>query len=200
MTRLGEAQVLLPAMMAVLLWLVSAQQARLALTWAVCMTGAALLTTASKVAFIGWGIGHGPLDFTGLSGHAMFAAAVLPVLLCCLARAEARRARAAAFGLGLGLAAVVAISRVTTGAHSVSESVLGFALGGAASALTLTLAPRPVPSMATAPRLLWLGLALWCTAMASAAPPSRTHDLVTALSLAASGCSQPYTREDLWRR
>ena len=40
---------------------------------------AALITTVTKVAFIGYEVGYAPLDYTGISGHAMFAAAVLPV-------------------------------------------------------------------------------------------------------------------------
>ena len=42
-------------------------------------------TTASKVAFIGWGLGLSALDFTGISGHAMIASAVYPLLLGTLA-------------------------------------------------------------------------------------------------------------------
>ena len=85
-TRLGEAQILLPAMFVALLWLVlPARTPRTALWWLAGTAVVALITTATKVAFFGYGIGYAPLDFTGISGHAMFAAAVLPVLAGLLA-------------------------------------------------------------------------------------------------------------------
>ena len=42
---------------------------------------------------IGWGIGWAPLDFTGFSGHAMFAAALMPLLLRLAAGPGSRRGR-----------------------------------------------------------------------------------------------------------
>jgi len=191
-TRLGEAQILLPAMAAALLWLARTPRTRpLALAWAAATAGAALITTLTKMAFIGWEVGYAPLDYTGISGHSMFAAAVLPVL----ARIAAGRAAAPwprlAIALAYLLAAAITLSRVETGAHSVFEAVLGFALGGAAAALALrgTHAPRaPTPGWLAAAVLAWLLL------LPLGAPPSRTHQWVTLLSLQASGRSVPYTR------
>ena len=82
LTRLGEAQLLLPALLLAAVWLArSPGGGRLAGWWLATTGAAALLTTATKVAFIGYGVGYAPLDFTGISGHAMFAAAVLPPLV-----------------------------------------------------------------------------------------------------------------------
>jgi membrane-associated phospholipid phosphatase len=119
-TRFGEAQILLPAMLAMAAWLPCAKAGRLAWVWLACTGAAAVLTTVTKVAFLGWGIGYAPLDFTGISGHAMFAAAILPVLMRCLASAAPPRWQTTALCSGFGFALVVAVSRVTTGAHSVS--------------------------------------------------------------------------------
>ena len=58
LTRLDDVQIVLPAAVLVLNWLL--------------ITAAAPITTASKVVFIGWAV----VDFTGVSGHAMFAAGV----------------------------------------------------------------------------------------------------------------------------
>ena len=70
-TRLGEAQILLPAMALALLWLWRQAGGRpLAVAWLLATGVAASITTVSKVAFLGFGIGHAPLDFTGFSGHA----------------------------------------------------------------------------------------------------------------------------------
>lgn len=196
-TRLGEAQILLPAIAATLLWLLRTPATRpLAAAWLLGTAIATALTTASKVAFMGWLVGAAPLDYTGVSGHAMFAAAALPVL----ARMAAGRAPApwpgAAVAAGLLLAAAVALSRVATHAHSPLESVLGFALGSAASLWALRRSAVP-----QAPTPAWLGVALlaWMLALPFGAPPSRSHDWVTQLSLHVSGRSQPYTRLDLRR-
>ncbi len=199
-TRFGEAQILLPAMLLMALWLSHARAQRLALTWLGCTAAAATLTTITKVAFIGWGIGIAPLDFTGISGHAMFAACIYPVLLRCMAASAPPRVQVMALWLGLGLALLVAVSRVTTGAHSVSECVIAFALGGAASLCTLAWAPTPPAGMPAAPRLFLLVVAVWFLVMPAKAPPSTTHGLVTRLSLALSGHDRPYTRIDMLRQ
>ena len=78
LTRLGEAQVLLPAALLTALAVLRRPQARpLAAWWLLLLSAAALLTTATKVAFFGWGVGWPELNFTGVSGHTMFAAAVI---------------------------------------------------------------------------------------------------------------------------
>ncbi len=196
-TRLGEAQILLPAMAAALLWLCRSARTRpLAGAWLLTAGIATLITTATKVAFIGWGLGWAPLDYTGISGHSMFAAAVLPVLARIAAGRAPRPWPRLAILCGTLLAAGIAVSRVTTGAHSVSESVFGFLLGGAAAALALRRTQAP-----DAPTPAWLavGLLAWLLALPLEAPPSRTHDLVTQLSLRLSGRSVPYTRHAMHR-
>jgi len=197
-TRLGEAQILLPAMLAMALWLIHRSNARRVVAlWLGLTAIAATITTATKVAFIGWGLGFAPLNFTGISGHAMFATAVLPVLArACASTADDHWHRPSLI-LGYVLAALVTVSRVATGAHSVSEALFGFALGGAASAAVLALAAMPHTPL---PRTLLAGVALWLAITSVSAPPSRTHDWVTHLSLAVSGHERPYTRHDLWVR
>jgi membrane-associated phospholipid phosphatase len=196
-TRLGEAQILLPAMLAMALWLIHRSNAkRVVVLWLGLTAIAAMITTATKVAFIGWGVGLAELNFTGISGHAMFATAVLPVLArACASTADDHWHRPSLL-FGYALAVVVTISRVATGAHSVSEAIVGFALGGAASAAVLALAAMPHTPL---PRTLLAGGALWLVVTPAGAPPSRTHDWVTQLSLAVSGHSKPYTRHDMWR-
>ena len=193
-TRLGEAQLLLPAFAATLCWLAAWLRARRsAVVWLAAVGAAALLTTASKVAFIGWGIGYAPWDFTGISGHAMFAAAVLPLL--CAAGAGARpRVRLGAIVFGYLLAGLVAWSRVEVHAHSSSECWAGWLLGSLASAAALHVAPPPGRRV---PLSLALLLVAGLLTGVAEAPPSRTHDAVTALSLWLSGRVTPYTREML---
>lgn len=196
-TRLGEAQILLPAMFVALLWLlVPARTPRTALWWLAGTAVVALITTATKVAFFGYGIGYAPLDFTGISGHAMFAAAVLPVLAGLLAGGTTTRWRMGAIGAGYLLAALIAYSRLRVGAHSQSEALAGLLLGSLASALALSahrLPDRRPP--------LWLGagLLLWMLSLPVGAPPSPTHGWVVRLSLAVSDRAEPYSRRAMHR-
>jgi membrane-associated phospholipid phosphatase len=195
LTRLGESQILLPAFAAVMAWLRWRLRAqRLVLVWASAVLAATLLTTLSKLAFIGWGLGYAPWDFTGLSGHAMFAFALWPLLAAALLAdappAQRRTALAAAYALALA----IALSRVVVGAHSISEVLIGGLLGLAASGLALLRAGAP---RTHAPALLVAGLALWLSATPVGAPASPTHGWVTRLALALSGHDTPYTREQM---
>ena len=204
-TRLGEAQILLPALLLLGVALLRQPAGRpLALCWAGALAAAALLTLASKLAFIGWGIGWPALDFTGISGHAMLAAATYPLLLGTLAP---RRWRWSALACGVLLAAALGVSRVVVHAHSVSESVAGVLVGGAASAgawvcaWAWACAWAPPRASLPAPRLpLWAPLlaALWFMSLPAVAPPSNTHAMVTRLALALSGHERPYVRGQ-WR-
>jgi membrane-associated phospholipid phosphatase len=196
-TRLGEAQILLPAALLAALELLRRPDARsLAAWWIVLLGAAALVTTASKVAFIGWGIGWPELNFTGISGHAMFAAAVYPPLLGMLASHAPRWGQHLAIVAGCALALLIGASRVVVGAHSVSEVLAGLLVGGTISAVALALAclPRPLigPVIPTV-------LGLWLALMPVHAPESRTHSIVTRVSLMLSGHQTPYTRGAMLR-
>jgi membrane-associated phospholipid phosphatase len=196
-TRLGEAQILLPAALLLAWWLARKVAARpLVQWWLALVAGAAAITTVSKLAFLGWGIGIAAIDFTGISGHAMFAAAIYPLLCAALSGSQPRAWRRAAIGAGFAVALLVGLSRLVVGAHSLSEVVAGFALGAAVSAAALALAHPPATR---APLLLPLALAAWLTVTPAHAPPSNTHGLVTRLALVLSGRDHPYTRGDLRR-
>jgi membrane-associated phospholipid phosphatase len=196
-TRLGEAQILLPAMLVALLWLVVSERATGPALWWLVGTGVvAVLTTVSKVAFFGFEVGYAPLDYTGISGHAMFAAAVLPVLAAVAGGAATRQWRVGAIVVGYALALLVAYSRVRVGAHSVSEAVSGCVLGSIASALVLRWCPLP---LARPPMWLAAVLALWMLSLPLSAPPSQTHDWVVSLSLAVSDRAEPYRRWQMHR-
>ena len=196
-TRLGEAQILLPAALALCAWMAFRPSARpLVAWWLALLTLATLVTTVTKVAFLGWGLGSAALDFTGISGHAMFAAAVYPLLLGLEASGRAAAWQRLAFACGVAVALLVAVSRVMVGAHSVSEVVAGVAVGGVASAWALRRGHLPTVRV---PWLLPAALAAWLALTPAHAPPSRTHGWVTRLSLGLSGRTEPYTRRDLRR-
>jgi membrane-associated phospholipid phosphatase len=196
-TRLGEAQILLPAAALTMLALVRERQGRiLAGRWLAALGAAMALTTVSKLAFIGWGIGWAALDFTGISGHAMFAAAVYPLLLGALMPPAPRFAPWLAVSAGAALALLVGVSRVAVQAHSWSEVTAGLTLGGAVSVIALAregLAACQVPP--------WVPLvtAAWLSLTPVHASASHSHALVTRMALALSGRHMPYTRDDLRR-
>jgi membrane-associated phospholipid phosphatase len=196
-TRLGEAEILLPAAVLTALALVARPETRrLALAWMLLVLGAATLTTASKVAFIGWGLGWAAINFTGVSGHAMFASAIYPVLLvvCLSGRTPGRRRLALAAGCTLAL--VVAISRIAVGAHSLSEVIAGLLVGGSVSAVVLA---NFLAASLTIRPLVPVLLLLWVAVTPFQLHASQTHSLVTRLALAVSGHEAPHTRSELLR-
>ncbi|SEK85206.1 PAP2 superfamily protein [Roseateles sp. YR242] len=207
LTRLGEAQALLPLAAMAMAGLWACKRQRLVVRrW---VTGFVLvfgLTLLSKVAFMGWELGIASWDFTGFSGHAVCASAIFP-LLAWLGLQAVRSARLRALGLcvALGLAALIAYSRLPVGAHSVSEALLGFDLGAAVALFALWEA-RPGTDGETSVRVLRrsAGLSVLMVALLFAAPwiapPPRTHQWVTTLSLALSGREHPYTRHEMHRR
>ncbi|MEO8729107.1 MAG: phosphatase PAP2 family protein, partial [Rhodoferax sp.] len=139
-TRFGEMGIILPLAAALTLWMLASTRAiRPVLCWLVPLGLAVGITTLSKIAFIGWGLGIAALDFTGFSGHAMFSAAIYPVLGYTLAAQWSRQPRTHFWAMlgGYALALVIGWSRVHIHVHSVSEVVAGLALGASASGWTL---------------------------------------------------------------
>ena len=194
-SRFGAASVLLPAFAVAVCALWWARQHAALRVWLPTLALAVVVTLASKLLFFGWGIGSARLDFTGVSGHAVLAASILPVLGNGLLLGAGRRVRFAGAVLGLLLAVVVGVSRVALSAHSWSEVVAAWLLGGAVSALTLpALRPgvvRPHWPVRAAPLLLLLALA------PGGATYLPTHAWEVDLSLWLSGRARPYTREQL---
>src|ERR1700756_1162312 len=134
-TRVGEPQILLPAFGAGALWLALARPAgargrlaqgnahahdhparRSALRWVAGIAATSVVTTVSKIAFLGFGIGIAALDFTGFSGHSMYSWAILPVLAAIVGGWRGALA-------SVGLALLITYSRVDLGAHSWSEAI-----------------------------------------------------------------------------
>ena len=197
-TRFGEAGILIPCALLLAGWLAMAtREWRTALAWLLPLAAAVALTTASKIAFLGFGVGVASLDFTGFSGHAMFAAAVYPMLAHAATRQLGRSWRIGAVALAYAFALAVAISRVRLDAHSPSEVVLGFMLGAAASATALQVLRHAQPM--ALPRVLAFGLAFWLAWTPREPVLLPSHEIVTRVSLKLSGRSAPFTRADLHR-
>ncbi|MDY0744762.1 phosphatase PAP2 family protein [Paucibacter sp. R3-3] len=198
-TRLGEAQILLPLDLVAMAWLwLGAKRGGLALRWLACMGTAATLTTITKLAFIGWGVGSAEWDFTGISGHAMFASASFPMLAWVSMMNRSEATQRAGIVTAFVLAAAIAYSRLPVHAHSPSEALAGFLVGCVASVMSL----RGLTGSHPAVLPLWLPTALAAALLAlpASAPAPRTHEWVTRLSLELSGRDRPYVRNDLHRR
>lgn len=185
-THLGASGLLLPiiALLAVALWQ-TGQQASLRF-WLAGIAIAVFLTLASKIAFMGWGIGLRALDFTGISGHTVLATAVLPMLFAVAARNV--RLGLAMGGLG---AVLVGISRLVLNMHSLSEVLAGWALG----ALVVWIATRAWRADAPTPRIARAAPLLLLLAIdTSAATYLPSHEIEIRIALALSGRSAPFTR------
>ena len=197
LTRLGEAQILLPAAALTLLAMLARANTRhLAFVWLSLIILATIVTTASKLAFIGWGIGWADINFTGISGHAMFAAAIYPVLIAAFFFSRWPGAQQLPLALGWALALLVGLSRIEVGAHSWSEVLAGWAIGGAVSGAALALCETS--AIAVRPIVPALLLA-WVAVMPFKLHASPTHFFVTRLAVAMSGNETPFTRSDLLR-
>lgn len=194
-THLGNSMLLLPAALVLALWLVADGQAARALAWALAFGAAVLLVLASKLAFLGWGLGSAALDFTGISGHATLASAVLPLALWLPFAHRRVPVQVAAFSAGLLVGALVAVSRLVLQAHTPSEVVAGCALGALAAAV-------PVAWPRMAPRRLrhrWVPVALAgaLLAMPQVGRPAEAHGLVVRMAMQASGRDAVFQRSAL---
>lgn len=196
-TKFGEGLFLVPAAVGLALWMApQANGVRLAGWWLAAVGMAATITAASKIAFMGWGIGSATWDFTGVSGHTMFATAIYPLLFRTAASHSPPNWKRWSVVAGYALAVLIGVSRVKVHAHSWSEVVVGFIVGGAASGLVLAWVhmPRFEP-----PRWLIAAIALWLVALPYGVPKPPTHSWVTRIALHLSGRTAPFTREDLLR-
>lgn len=200
-TRFGEMGIILPLAAALTLWMLATTRAiRPVMRWLVPLGLAVAITTLSKIAFIGWGIGIAAIDFTGFSGHAMFSSAIYPVLGYTLAAQWNSSSRTHFFAMlaGYALALVVGWSRIHIQVHSVSEVVAGLALGASASGWTLWRMSQSLTASKPRPhRWALLGLVGWLAVMPVHAAPSKSHDIVTRLALSLAAHEKAFRRADL---
>jgi len=193
-SHLGSSSLLLPVLLITATGLWQSEQRKTALVWLGSLTLAITICLTSKVAFIGWGIGIESINFTGVSGHTLFATSVLPVTFHLLLQTWASlRHRYWGMGVGLALGLLVAISRVALHAHSWSEVVPGWLLG--ALVMWITLRSTDTPQHVS--RLFLAAPALLLFALEPAASTYLpTHRYEIGLALLLSGHDQPFVRSD----
>lgn len=194
-THLGDVGITSLVALAIAAWLIAEDEPRLALCWALLFAAALVVVTATKMAFIGWGIGIRPLNFTGFSGHAVRAAAVAPVLLYLLLNKAGPATRLFGVLCGFAFAALIGISRLAVHTHSVSEVVGGWLLGSAVSLAFIGIA---APMHKTVFSRLRIALVLLALLPAPYVQPTPTQQWLTKVTLYLSGHEQPFRRHH-WR-
>ena len=164
--------------------------------WLPAITLAIMITLTSKIIFLGWGAGIAELDFTGISGHAMLATSVLPVVFGWLLAGDQQRFSLTGAVIGLLVGAGVGLSRVVLDAHSISEVVAAWVAGLAVSGVTLnaleTTTRRPW-FVRLSPLVLLLSFS---TTISNYLP---AHEWETRFALLLSGRDSLYTRHQLMR-
>jgi membrane-associated phospholipid phosphatase len=196
LTFFGDSMLLLPCSLILFIVLVVPPATRTAgWQWALIFGGAGGMVCASKLAFMGWGIGIESYDFTGFSGHSALAASIWPVFLWTLTGRFSHAVRSMALVAGLVLPLTIGLSRLAIQVHSPSEVVSGLVLGYLASTLFLWL-QRGKPR----PHLSWLriicALALPLALMGNR-QPAPTQGLLEHIATALAHIERPYTRADL---
>lgn len=193
-THFGDISITAVIACAIAAWLFVDDEKRLALWWSVLFSVGLGVVIATKMAFIGWGIGIRAIDFTGFSGHAMRSAAVMPVLLYLIMQRASLLYRTAAVLLGLAFATLVAVSRVALHAHSISEVVTGWMLGAAVGLLFIWSAHATLRAHVFKP--LRIGLCLLALLPAPYVHPAPTQQWLTKFILYFSGHDQPFPRKE----
>jgi membrane-associated phospholipid phosphatase len=191
-TRLAGITVTAPIALGIAAFLVIEGERRLALWWCLLFAAGLALVAATKIAFIGWGIGIHPLDFTGASGHAMRAMALAPVALYLILQNAPRHLRAAGVLTGFAFGMLIGISRIVLRAHTVSEVVAGWLLGAAVSIAFICIAGSLQKTVFTPTRIAGGLLALFL--LAAFGRPFPTQYWLTKVSLYVSGHDKPFVR------
>lgn len=194
LSAIGDSRALLP-LAAILAVFLPTMHRRLLWRWSAAIGVVAGITLASKIAFMGWGLGIESLDFTGISGHAAMSSTIYPIALWLLACGRSHRPWAWALA-GVLLAVAIAASRLPLRAHSLSEILIGLALGLTATACVLRNAQASARSVAVRGRTALLAIAV-ATAFPVLLADLHTHDLVKATAKALSGRERALDRHDL---
>lgn len=191
-SRFGDITITAFAALAIAGWLLAEGEKRLALCWTLLFGGGLGLVVASKLAFIGWGIGIPALDFTGFSGHAMRSTAVLPVLFYLILQKTRPAVRWSGAAAGLLCGVLVGISRVAVHAHSISEAVAGVVLGAAIGILFLRLAGRSLRRHVL--NRLRVAVSVIALLQAPYVYPAPTQAWLTSIALYVTGRDHPFPR------
>lgn len=190
-THLADTVVAVPAAIAIAVWLSAGRAWRMAAWWTILFTLGLTLVAATKIAFAGWGIGIRSLDFAGISGHAMRATAIAPVIFFLLLQKSPRMLRILGIMAGLLFGLLVAASRIAVHAHSLSEVVAGCLLGAAISLGFIRIARSSLRPEVNR----WIVAASFVALLpVSHAEPAPTVSWIYGVALYLSGHDRPHVR------
>ena len=196
---MGDSGLLLPCAALIAIWLGVAPRTRNgAMRWVIIFGLGSSIVLASKLAFLGWGIGSARLDFTGVSGHTMLATSIWPVAFWLMASRWGHAPRVAFAIAGWMLAFLIGISRLVLEAHSISEVLAGYVMGGIVSVTFLAIQHnRPHPKL----RWPWIAVSLVLPLVfVPIGAPAPTQDLIERIAVRVAHIERPFTRDDLHRR
>ncbi|HAT1612984.1 TPA: phosphatase PAP2 family protein [Raoultella planticola] len=198
----GDSTVLLPSAAAVFMVLLLRRPSRqIAWQWGLLFGITGAIVSASKLAFMGWGIGIRELDFTGFSGHTALSTAFWPIFLWLLCARGSVALRRTAMGMGYLLAGLVGYSRLAIHAHSPSEVIAGLLLGACGSALFLLLQRNS--SRVVDAQLSWggvLSLIIIPVVLLNTGTKAPTQSLLGEIAVKLGPLEKPFTRADLHNR
>jgi len=195
----GDSTVLLPSAAAVFMVLFLRRPSRqIAWQWGLLFGITGAIVSASKLAFMGWGIGIRELDFTGFSGHTALSTAFWPIFLWLLCARGSVVLRRTAMVMGYLLAGLVGYSRLAIHAHSPSEVIAGLLLGAIGSALFLLLQRNS--SRVVDAQLSWggvLSLIIIPVVLLNIGTKAPTQSLLGEIAVKLGPLEKPFTRSDM---
>ncbi|EQB0888061.1 TPA: phosphatase PAP2 family protein [Raoultella ornithinolytica] len=195
----GDSTVLLPSAAAVFMVLFLRRPSRqIAWQWGLLFGITGAIVSASKLAFMGWGIGIRELDFTGFSGHTALSTAFWPIFLWLLCARGSIALRRIAMVMGYLLAGLVGYSRLAIHAHSLSEVIAGLLLGACGSALFLLLQRNS--SRVVDAQLSWggvLSLIIIPVVLLNTGTKAPTQSLLGEIAVKLGPLEKPFTRADM---
>ncbi|KAB8146138.1 phosphatase PAP2 family protein [Raoultella planticola] len=195
----GDSTVLLPSSAAVFMVLFLRRPSRqIAWQWGLLFGITGAIVSASKLAFMGWGIGIRELDFTGFSGHTALSTAFWPIFLWLLCARGSVALRRTAMVMGYLLAGLVGYSRLAIHAHSPSEVIAGLLLGACGSALFLLMQRNS--SRAVDAQLSWggvLSLIIIPVVLLNTGTKAPTQSLLGEIAVKLGPLEKPFTRADM---
>ena len=195
----GDSTVLLPSAAAVFMVLFLRRPSRqIAWQWGLLFGITGAIVSASKLAFMGWGIGIRELDFTGFSGHTALSTAFWPIFLWLLCARGSVVLRRTAMVMGYLLAGLVGYSRLAIHAHSPSEVIAGLLLGAIGSALFLLLQRNS--SRVVDAQLSWGGvrsLIIIPVVLLNTGAKAPTQSLLGEIAVKLGPLEKPFTRADM---
>lgn len=198
----GDSTVLLPSAAALFVVLFLRRPSRLlAWQWGLLFGITGAIVCASKLAFMGWGMGIREIDFTGFSGHTALSSAFWPIFLWLLCARGTVSLRRAAIAAGYVVAGLVGYSRLAIHAHSTSEVIAGLMLGACGSALFLLLQRRALGAVNT--QLSWggvLSLIIVPIVLLNTGVKAPTQSLLGEIAVKLGPLEKPFTRAELHQR